>query len=93
VKDKDQQKPKDKLKSDMARDKRNDGITMTIVKIENKQKRHERFSFTKDKRFSTTKDALDGIEEQLIKKHKANGAKCGDVVEITILHKIIMQNL
>jgi hypothetical protein len=68
VKDKDQQKRKDQLKYDMKRDKRNDGIKKTIEKKENKQKRHEKFS--------TTKDALDGIEEKLIKKHKANGAKC-----------------
>jgi hypothetical protein len=76
VKDKDQQKPKDQPKHDTERDKRNDGIKKAIEKKENKQKRHERFSSTKDERFSTTKDAPDGIDEKLIKKHKANGAKC-----------------
>jgi hypothetical protein len=75
VKDKDQQKRKDQLKYDMKRDKRNDGIETTITKKENKQTGHERFSSTKDERFSTMKDALDGIDKKLIKKHKANGVK------------------
>jgi hypothetical protein len=76
VKDKDQQMGKDQPKYNMNRNKRNDRINMTIKKKANKQKMHERFSSTKDERFSTAKNAREGIDKKLIKMPKANGAKC-----------------
>jgi hypothetical protein len=54
----------------LKRDQRNEGIQKTIEKQENTKKTDERFSSPHNERFSTTKNALDGIEENIFKKQR-----------------------